>query len=112
MRLRNVRFAVPALAALERPRALSLLPKLVPLEAATFKAAMHRLMLTQPVTGASRIVIRQKETTAEAGAVSVMLYAPVQEQRAQHAHVMPVPSPRLRLPRKIEMIQVRTGPQG
>ena len=53
MHLRNARFAVPALAALERPRTLSLLPKLVPLEAATFKAAMHRLMLTQPVTGAS-----------------------------------------------------------
>ena len=65
MRLRNARFTVPALAALERPRALSLLPKLVPLEAATFKAAMHCLMLTQPVTGASWMIIEQRSTVAE-----------------------------------------------
>jgi hypothetical protein len=52
-RLKQARFAVPALAALERPRALSLLPKLVPLEAPIFKAAAQRLLLPQPATGAS-----------------------------------------------------------
>jgi hypothetical protein len=50
-RLKQARFAVPALAALDRPRALSLLPKLVPLEAPIFKAAMQRLLLPQPITG-------------------------------------------------------------
>ena len=93
MRLRNARFAVPALAALERPRALSLLPKLVPLEAATFKAAMHRLMLTQPVTGALRIVIKQRKMIAEAGIVFVVMYAPAREQHAQHAHLYACPKP-------------------
>ncbi len=50
-RLKQARFAVPALAALDRPRALSLLPKLVPLDVVAFKAAMHRLLLTQPGKG-------------------------------------------------------------
>ena len=50
-RLKAARFAVPALAALDRPRALSLLPKLVPLDSVAFKAAMHRLLLTQPGKG-------------------------------------------------------------
>lgn len=54
VRLRQARFVVPALAALERPRALSLLPKLAPLDAVMFKAAMHRLMLTQPGTGTDK----------------------------------------------------------
>jgi len=50
-RLKQARFAVPALAALDRPRALSLLPKLVLLDAVTFKAAMQRLLLIQPDRG-------------------------------------------------------------
>ena len=54
-RLKQPRFAVPALAALERPRALSLLPKLVMLDVVAFKAAMHRLLLTHPGRGITRI---------------------------------------------------------
>ena len=50
-RLKQARFAVPALAALDRPRALTLLPKLVPLDVVAFKAAMHRLLLNQPGRG-------------------------------------------------------------
>ena len=53
-RLKQARFAVPALAALDRPRALSLLPKLVPLDVVAFKAAMHRLLLNQPGRGMPR----------------------------------------------------------
>ena len=52
-RSRDARFLPPALAGLPgRADALALLPKLLTLDAGGLKAAVHRLMLPQPETGA------------------------------------------------------------
>lgn len=50
-RSKDARLLVPALGGLSRTEALAVLPKLLALDAAGFKAAMHRLMLPQPETG-------------------------------------------------------------
>lgn len=53
-RSRDARFLVPALASLDRQEALLHLPRLLALDAAHFTAGIHRLLLLQPETGASR----------------------------------------------------------
>ena len=55
-RSKDARFLVPAMAGLHRSAALALLPKLLSLDPTGLKAALHRLLMLQPVTGACSLL--------------------------------------------------------